>query len=219
MFGPRARYEGLRVVVTGLPRSGTSFVAGMLVRLGLRPGPRWLLRPANRHNPYGYFEHVTLNRVTNRLLRKMGRDFDLNLPAGRAEFEAADLEPYRSEIRRKVRRGKVEVYKDNKLVLYPELYADVFPDARFIFVQRAPDARFESRFGKKVTRPEWNDFNARRLSLWRGSPVSHKALTVEYEDFFDDSRAGVETIAAFLDLDPGEERIRGAADFFRPRRR
>jgi hypothetical protein len=212
-------YRGLTAIVTGLPRSGTSFVAGLLVRLGLSPGPRLLLRPGNRHNRYGYYEHVPLNWITDRILKEMGRDFDLNLPAGREEFLRAGLEQHMRKIKRKVENGRIEVYKDNKLVLYPELYADIFPQAGFVFVTRDADARFASRFGKTVARREWEDFNARRLAMWHDSPVSGRALTVAYEDFFDDARACVDKVCGYLALDAGEERRRKAAEFFRPSRK
>lgn len=209
-------YMGLAAVVTGLPRSGTSFVAGLIARLGLSPGPRLLLRPGNRHNRYGYYEHVPLNWITDRILKEMGRDFDLNLPAGREEFSGLDLDRYRRKIKRKIQNGRVEVYKDNKLVLYPELYSEIFPQVRFIFVTRDADARFASRFGKTVARRKWEDFNERRLAMWLESPVSGTALTLAYEDFFDDARACVDKVCSYLELNAGEESRRKAAEFFRP---
>jgi hypothetical protein len=214
---PKRERRGLAAVVTGLPRSGTSFTAGLIARLGLSPGPGWLLRRANRHNPHGYFEHVLLNRLTGRVLARMGRDFDLNLPGSRAEFEALDLSGFRRAVRCLVKLGGVQVYKDNKLVLYPELYADLYPRARFVFVTREPEARYASRFGKAVTRVQWEAFNEARLALWRASPVSGRALTLRYEDFFTGLDGMIEKVAAHLGLEPDARARASARDFFRPR--
>lgn len=215
---PCGAYDGLRAIVTGLPRSGTSFTAGLVARLGLCPGPRWLLRRGNRHNPHGYYEHVLLNKLTGGVLSAMGRDFDLNLPRSRDEFASLGLGRTQWAIRTLVRLCGIEVYKDNKLVLYPDLYAGMFPEARFIFVARHADARFASRFGKTVARAEWEAFNAQRLALWKASPVCGQALTIRYEDFFHDLDGMIEKIAAFLELEVGEAGRRSARDFFRPRR-
>ena len=48
-------YKGpapLRAIVTAPPRSGTSFLAGLLVQMGLSPGPEKWLKEADEHNPY-----------------------------------------------------------------------------------------------------------------------------------------------------------------------
>ena len=41
------RYKGpvpMKVIIVGLPRSGTSFLTGLLVRMGFDPGPKSSLR-------------------------------------------------------------------------------------------------------------------------------------------------------------------------------
>jgi glycosyltransferase involved in cell wall biosynthesis len=55
------------VVVAGMHRSGTSLVAGLLEALGVAMGPRYV--PADRANPYGYFEDLDIVRFHQRLFR------------------------------------------------------------------------------------------------------------------------------------------------------
>jgi hypothetical protein len=50
------------VVVSGLPRSGTSMMMQMLVAGGLEPFSDHA-RPPDEHNPYGYYEHRAVARL------------------------------------------------------------------------------------------------------------------------------------------------------------
>ena len=52
------------VIVSGLPRSGTSMLMSMLAAGGI-PALTDRKRPADRHNPNGYFEHAGATRLTH----------------------------------------------------------------------------------------------------------------------------------------------------------
>ena len=56
----------LRLIVTGMHRSGTSFVASLLAAWNVRIGDRLL--PADRGNPCGYFEDVDFLELNRRIL-------------------------------------------------------------------------------------------------------------------------------------------------------
>ena len=66
------------VVVLGMHRSGTSAVAGSLQRVGVDFGPR--LMPATEANARGYYEHIDLVNVHDRLLLALGRSWDDTYP-------------------------------------------------------------------------------------------------------------------------------------------
>ena len=71
-------YKGpkpLKVVITGPPRSGTSFLAGLVTGMGLSPGPKEWLKDADEHNPYGYFECLPLLYIEDDIFRKLGGSF------------------------------------------------------------------------------------------------------------------------------------------------
>src|SRR5207253_7463834 len=55
-----------RLIVTGMHRSGTSFVASLLAAWNVRMGERLL--PADRGNPTGYFEDVDFLELNARML-------------------------------------------------------------------------------------------------------------------------------------------------------
>jgi hypothetical protein len=62
------------ILVIGMHRSGTSAVAGLLVRLGALP-PRTLMR-ADAANPEGYWESAAFHEFHERLLRSAGSRWD-----------------------------------------------------------------------------------------------------------------------------------------------
>ncbi len=66
------------VVVLGMHRSGTSAVAGCLNRLGVDFGPR--LMPATEDNPRGYYEHIDIVNLHDRLLLALGGSWDETRP-------------------------------------------------------------------------------------------------------------------------------------------
>ncbi len=51
------------LIVIGMPRSGTSGIAGAMARLGVYFGPSDQLYGADRHNPGGYWEHKQINGI------------------------------------------------------------------------------------------------------------------------------------------------------------
>ena len=92
------------VVVLGMHRSGTSAVAGCLHRLGVDFGPR--LMPATEDNARGYFEHVDIVNLHDRLLLALGGGWDETRPFLPREWPAVDplTDPYRTELFRLLQR-------------------------------------------------------------------------------------------------------------------
>ena len=70
-------------------RSGTSAVAGCLQRLGVDFGPR--LMPATEDNPRGYYEHIDLVNLHDRLLLALGRGWDDTFSVSAAGWRKARL--------------------------------------------------------------------------------------------------------------------------------
>lgn len=68
---------GRVLLVTGMHRSGTSATAGALQRLGIYFGEPAELMPANPANPRGYFEHLEVVGIHDRLLRACGGSWDM----------------------------------------------------------------------------------------------------------------------------------------------
>lgn len=207
----------LKVIITGSPRSGTSFLAGLVCRMGFHPGPeKWLKNP-DEHNPHGYFECMPLMKISMKILEKLGGDFH-RLPSfgpacrGHCEDEKRD-------IARIVEAGGIEMYKGNRLMVLADLYDELFPEAKWIFVQRTVEETYRSRFGDKMPFEEWKTISDSRLRRWQASKPSARALTVDYADFGSDLARCVGEIERFLGVALTAEQRNACIDFYQPRQR
>ena len=178
------------LVVTGMHRSGTSLVANYLQRCGIDMGEELL--PADVGNPLGYYEDVHIHDLHRELLWKAGvadaftvTDADVPVPVDDVFRERA------REIVRK-RAGKPQWgWKEPRTALFLDLWADVLPEARFLFVFRQPLAVLDSLLrraaNESVTeRPElalvmWRIYNAEMLRFAQAHP--EVCAWVETEEF------------------------------------
>ena len=126
------------ILVLGLPRSGTSIIAGALQACGA-----WLGHtvPAGRSNPKGFFENVFLREQVNKpILQQLDCD-----PLGVHKLPVLDSLPTIDWVEEKVRTNLTTegypgtipwVFKDPKLSLIWPIWRHAFPQARWIIVRR-----------------------------------------------------------------------------------
>jgi len=106
------------IIVTGTGRSGTSLVAGVLVKLGVKMGIRFV--PANSTNVYGHWEDVEFHDLNEaRLNQKISSD----------EF----IDKLRSLALNKVEPWGIKDPRISDLLVE---YKTVFPNAKFIVCER-----------------------------------------------------------------------------------
>jgi hypothetical protein len=129
------------VLVTGMPRSGTSMVTGLLGLCGL-----WLGHtvPGGKENIRGFFENAILReRVQKEILRQGGFD-----PLGVRRLPPAGWHPAIGNFRQHVAAAiaaqqydgaRAWGFKDAKLALTWRLWHEHFPQARWIIVRRPSD--------------------------------------------------------------------------------
>lgn len=207
----------LKVIVTGSPRSGTSFVAGLVHRMGFSLGPKKWLKKGDEHNPYGYFECLPLKKISNKILEELGGDFHHNLPSLESGWTEA-FESKKSEITRIIEAGGIELYKGNRLLVLADLYDELFPEAKWIFTQRSIKETYRSRFGEELSFGEWERITNERLRKWESCRPAKQALYVDYQDFKSDAKKTVSKIQAFLEIELTESQVGSCVDFFLPRR-
>jgi len=126
------------ILVTGLPRSGTSLVAGCLHLCGAFVGR--CVEPTPE-NPKGYFENAFLrDRIDKRLLEALGAD-----PRGVDPLPPLERVPALADLQRLALDAlRIEGYdgasawlfKDAKLTLLWPAWAAAFPAARWVIVRR-----------------------------------------------------------------------------------
>lgn len=139
-------YLSQPIFVTGLPRSGTSMVAGCLHHCGVWVGNTVA---GGEGNPKGFYENIRLReQLVKPLLSQFGCD-----PLG-----VKSLPEFQQLPRvRGLHRGFVHLltqdgyqgdqpwmFKDAKLTLLWPLIANVFPLARWVIVRREPEAIVQS---------------------------------------------------------------------------
>ena len=135
------------IFVLGLPRSGTSMVAGSLAACGVWTGTT--IAP-NDANPKGFFEHaVVREQVIKPMLSSMGCD-PLGVRVLPTESMLNQKVPnLQSRIKKIVRDDGYKgpnkwLYKDAKLTLLWPIFANAFPNARWVIVRREQEQFIDS---------------------------------------------------------------------------
>ncbi|MEO7274736.1 MAG: glycosyltransferase [Vicinamibacterales bacterium] len=146
------------LIVIGMHRSGTSFVASLLRRAGCRMGDSLL--PADIHNRPGYFEDLEFLELNRRMLAStMSTDVPGHADWGWAEdadgpaIDAGRLDSFIAEAdalvsRRRAGAGTREHtgspdagcwgWKDPRTAVLLDFWDARVPDARYLFVYRSP---------------------------------------------------------------------------------
>jgi hypothetical protein len=134
-------YYDIPIFIVGLPRSGTSLVAGLIKTCGAWSGSTV---PAGTYNPKGFFENKQIRDGINKpLLANLGGD-----EAGVTELPSLEDIPLSISLRSDIARVLAEqgftgrspwMFKDAKLSLTWPAFAAAFPKARWLIVNRQID--------------------------------------------------------------------------------
>jgi hypothetical protein len=171
----------LALVVLGMHRSGTSALAGILVKLGATP-PRTLMR-ADRENPAGYWESDVIFPIHTRLLVALDSEWDSPAPlpadwwlgptAARFEDELVDA------VGREFGAASLFVLKDPRICRLLPLWTRVLGrvDARpgYVLLTRNPievadSLRARDRFSREASLLLWLRYLLEAELGTRGAP-------------------------------------------------
>jgi hypothetical protein len=205
----------LKVIIPAFPRSGTSFLTGIIVRMGYNPGPVQWLKKSDQYNPLGYYECMPLFNISRKILEKLGGDFFGNIPVLPVNW-TSQLENEKQQILSIVNSGKIEIFKDGPMLIIADLYDELFPDAKWIVIQRDISETFKSRFGKEISFDQWEKITAFRLARWQQTRPFSKSLNLNYKDFFIDLPGTIEKISSFLGIRLTRRQKKSCVDFFKP---
>ncbi len=133
------------VVVLGMHRSGTSALAGMLSMLGIDFGPCLLAADAEQ-NPKGFWEHVEILDIHERLLGNLGSSWDDVRPLPASWWTDERVAPFRADIIRVLRRdfatARLWGIKEPRICRLVPLWCDIFDElgchACFVLIHRHP---------------------------------------------------------------------------------
>lgn len=165
------------VIVTGMHRSGTSFVASLLASSGVSMGSQYLA--ADGHNPRGYFEDTEFLNFQRALLAKASMPDDAGIPdIGWTQSEFLDrsvIEEGRFAAAALVSRAQRPGWwgwKDPRTTILLDFWDELLgEDARYVLVYREPRAVERSQ-RKMWNLPEsqyplpiWNFYNRHLLDF------------------------------------------------------
>jgi hypothetical protein len=196
------------VCVTGMHRSGTSFVTGALRFLGVSLGdPARLLKPGP-DNPLGYFEVAALMQLDDEVLAALGGAWDQPPVLDPGWERDPGLEPFRARAGEILEttfgpaadRAPVVAFKDPRLSLLLPFWQTVTPIATTIVVVRDPVEVVASLRARKYAVDA-----AQAASLWLRYVYAAIAndpgcLVVRHTDIFEDLPATIARLAGHLGL-------------------
>ena len=132
------------VLVLGMHRSGTSAVAGTLVKLGATP-PKSLMVP-NSANPRGHWESLALMALNDEILKSAGSSWDDWRTFSASWYTSQIAEDFSQravdELNKEFGNAKLVVIKDPRMCRMVPFWSKVFNDSRytmrFIIPVRSP---------------------------------------------------------------------------------
>ncbi|MFM7136332.1 MAG: sulfotransferase [Planctomycetota bacterium] len=130
------------LVIGGMHRSGTSLTASVIAAAGIHLGDD--LMAAGAGNPRGHFEDLAFYHLHQRILAANGLSLEgftcqetIDVPPA-ARIEANEL------VARRRGAGRPWGWKDPRTVLLLDFWADLLPEARWLFVVRPPEQVVDS---------------------------------------------------------------------------
>lgn len=206
----------IEVLITGGPRSGTSFLSGLIEQMGYRLGNPENMVPPDINNKYGYFEHNKLINISNRMLTKLQCDFHYNLP--KEPINLSLLKKEMRQIQKVVTQEEIQSYKGNRLLILSPVYEHLFPEAKWIYIERNIEETYKSRFGDYLSFEDWQLITQNRIDLWKKSNAGKTALNLDYAEFKQDFKATIVKISNFLGKELSEDQMENCLKFYRPKK-
>jgi glycosyltransferase involved in cell wall biosynthesis/GT2 family glycosyltransferase len=210
----------LRLIVTGMHRSGTSFVASLLAAWNVPMGERLL--PADHGNPAGYFEDVDFLELNRRMLVACTPPEDGHRDWGWTEsgtFNTGPLPAYREAaaalVAARDRTGRPWGWKDPRTSMLLDFWDDVLGrEARFLLLYRYPwdvaDSMLRTGADIWLTHPGypariWTQYNRRILDFHRAH--RDRTLLVSTNRLFRDPEAFVAAVRGRLGIEAGVDTL------------
>lgn len=189
------------LLVTGMHRSGTSLLTSILAAAGVHVGDQ--LMGAAESNPHGHFEDLEFYSLHQRILAANGLSREgftcqatIDVPAA-ARAEAMAL------VGRRRAAGRPWGWKDPRSTLFLDVWAELLPEARYVFAFRpvweVVDSLFRRGDDPFVLNPRfaielWVAYNKRILEFVRSHPG--RCLLLETRRVAGDPALVVERVAA-----------------------
>jgi len=166
-------YFNTPIFVLGLPRSGTSMIAGSLGICGAWTGST--VPGGGTENPKGFFEHASIREhVIKKILKDLGYDplGVRKLPPVDLQIEVSGLTGIIKTIIEKdgYKNDKPWLLKDAKLTLLWPMFKKAFPDATWLVVKRD-----EEGFINSCLRTSFMKHHSQDRDFWKNFAEEYRA--------------------------------------------
>lgn len=155
-------------------------------------------------------------KISDRMLHALGGTYG-RLPDF-PEGWTRECQKEKSQILRLVARGRIEMFKDSRLLVMADFYDELFPNAKWILVGRSLRESFRSRFGDPIPFTEWRRRYDSRMSRWSSCRPSRTCLQIDYSEFAADLSGSIRRIQTYLGLQLDSDRIENCMALYLPRR-
>ncbi len=184
------------IVITGMPRSGTSFTASLLKSAGLNIGQK-LMAPGHG-NIRGFFEDLDIVGFHEAVFRSQ----HIHPVGWTLRDDITVREPYLTEASELINRHTDDAvwgWKDPRTTLFLNFWARQLPEARFLLLYRAPWEVVDSIYRRGdeifVEQPElaikvWMHYNQKLIEFYDRFPerclvASASSITSQTDSFID----------------------------------
>jgi hypothetical protein len=213
------------VVVLGAARSGTSVTAGILEALGVDMGS---IGASKKWNPKGSFEDKDFQRLNKAIFRMVEPSKDYwEPPSWRQVMDqrAAAAPKIRELVAAKSRRERVWGWKNPRSILTLELYLPCLTNPHLVLVSR--DRLATAKSSIKHTRGRIDlpqalrlvDFYTGEMHAFVERHPELPNISIAFEEIVADPKKEAERLAAFLGLEPTEEKLAKVYQLIVPRER
>lgn len=205
------------IFVLGLPRSGTSMVAGALSLCGAWTGTT--VPGGGPINNKGFFEHqIIRDQITKQILTRLDCD-----PLGVSKIPSPNITGDIPELKNFIhtiitddgyKNDRPWLYKDAKLTLIWPFYKNAFPDAKWVIVNRDEESFIDSCLrtsfmaGHSTDRNFWKNFSQDyllRLENLRKSDA--KVLEISAPEMIQGHFEAFKSLLSQLSLAYNEEKL------------
>jgi hypothetical protein len=204
------------VCVTGMHRSGTSFIAYVLQLLGVSLGSVDRMMAPGPDNPAGYWENRDIKELNDAVLSRLGGSWD-QPPVLRPGWERDEsLDPLRARasglLDEAFGAAPAEVigWKDPRISLLLPFWRTVTPITTTIIMVRDPAEVAASVHARnRIEAPQAALLWLRYLFAASADDPGH--LLVRHHDFFDDLPGTLTSVTAHLSLPPPDPNVEAEA--------
>jgi len=183
------------ICILGMHRSGTSAIARSINLLGVYLGESENLLSPQEDNPHGFWEHLNIIDIQNRILWELGVSWDTPVPLEELWWKKPEMIPFRNEIKKFINQQMISqnlwAWKDPRTCLLLPLWLDILEEVsveiNFVISIRNPLDIANSLLKRN------NIPIQKTLGIWMNYMISvarwtasSKCILISYDEFLDD---------------------------------